>query len=714
MTISIIHLFVSFGRLLIRAHLVLLFLWFSCNLVHAAGPVEFAFAVEKTGQNPFAREIWAEVVLPTHETVRLPAFFEGKDRFAVRVRAEGQGDYVLGAITECIDGQKVALKMIARGSSKVRMRQVESLPAVSIDPKPPASFVFASGAKYVPVGANLAWPPSPGRMRFYRKAFRAFAQAGLNWSRVWMSQWGGLNLDWLTPEMGKSPTPGSLDLRVAENWDQLIALAEANGVYLQVVLQHHGQYSSDVDTSWPGNPWNVANPGGFLATPVEFFTLADAAKFTRMKYRYIIARWGYSPAVMAWEFFNEVHWVDAIHGKTKDEAAVARWHSEMAAYIRSLDHYHHLVTTSTEDLQNPIYADMDYFQPHNYAANMLAGVRHLDVAPEALGRPIFYGEIGDDHMSLSAAEKKSGVAIVPPIWASLMGEGRYPAQPWLGRELLEAGRLPELGAVARFIAATGLGKRTDLTPFSSAIESASHIPLVLVGGQMWKRFSSPEIIVPTDGREPVELALVPRIFLAGSPDHDNGYPSHATYHFEFPKPVVLHLQIADTSSGAGAIRVLVDGAMAVDVAWPERPKNEKDKGSHPRPEIPVPVAAGSHLIVVENPGPAGWFDLAKIDLGLDVPVLAAVGQRNADFLAVWIWHRTNVFSVKPTLPATGVLLLEDVPAGSWRATWWDSLKGTTTAPVLIHHEGGRLRLTTSPISRHAAVVLERQATPANQ
>jgi hypothetical protein len=52
-------------------------------------------------------------------------------------------------------------------------------------------------------------------------------------------------------------------------------------------------------------------------------------------------------------------------------------------------------------------------------------------------------------------------------------------------------------------------------------------------------------------------------------------------------------------------------------------------------------------------------------------------------------------------------VLEDVPAGTWHATWWDSLKGVPAAPVPIRHPGGTLRLPTPPISRHAAVTLTR-------
>jgi len=708
MHLSIFQPFADSWRRLSGICWVALLMWVFCSVLHAAEPVSFEFKVTPDGRNPFARELWADVVTPSGSVLHLPAFYAGKDRFAVRARAEAKGRYQLGKVSETVADRTVVLPATAVGRTTINNRETIAPPAIKIAADDPCAFQFTSGERFAPVGTNLAWADK--RLRFYRKAFKAFPKAGLNWMRVWMVHWSGLNLDWLPADMGKSPSPGTLDLRVAANWDKMVALAEENGVYLQIVLQHHGQYSSQVNPSWRDNPWNAANPGGFLKSAAEFFTSPEALSLTRMKYRYIVARWGYSPAVMAWELFNEVHWVDAMRGETRDEAAVARWHSTMAAYIRSFDAYRHLITTSTENLQSAIYADMDYFQPHLYASNLLAGVRHLDAEPTALARPIFYGEVGDDHLPVSADEKKSGITIVPPLWASLMGEGRYLAQPWLGHDLMATGRMEELSAVSRFVAATRLGRRVDVAPFSPPVESTTRVPFVLAGAYQWKQSSSHEVVVPLDGREPLEFALIPQIFMCAPDGKEGEYPNRVTYHFKCPKPVTLRLQITETSTAAGAMRVSIDGVVAAEQPWFERPKNEpvQTARSLTVPEVQVVVPAGAHAVVVENSAATGWFDLPKIDLELDVSVLAAAGQRSAGFMAIWVWHRTGVFSSKPTAPAAGTVVLDEVAEGSWRVTWWDTLKGTAAAPTLIQHQGGPLRLPTPLISRHAAVVLERQ------
>ena len=669
----------------------------------APEPVTFTFTVPSDRGNPFARDIWAEVITPSGQTVRLPAFFTGGQQFAVRVRAEALGEYQLGRITEVIKGVPATHTAKLVGRDKVRVRAIEDRPSVQSVTGASARLVLSTGATYVPIGANLAWADKD-RVTFHLRALAAFGDAGLNWTRIWMVHWSGLNLDWLPEDMGRSPPPGFFDLRVAADWDKIVSMAEDKGVYLQIVLQYHGQYSTGANPNWRQNPWNAANPGGFLHSPAEFFTSPAAKGLTALKYRYIVARWGYSPAVLAWELFNEVHWVDAMK---HDEAAVARWHSEMAAYIRSIDSYRHLVTTSTEDLRSLIYADLDYFQPHLYPADILAGARFFDPPPDQLNRPVFYGEAGDDHLPLTPEQKASAIAIVPPVWSSLMGMGRYPAQPWLGEQLIEKGRLDELRAVARFLDATNLGGRDGLTAFSPLLECSTRIPLVLGGGQFWRRRPELEITVPLDGSQLPVFADIPRI-LVGSPESlAEGYPGRVTYHFDLSRAVTLRLHVADTGANGAVIRAMLDGQIVATHSWAPHPANADGGSASPATELSFAADAGIHTLVVDNPGGPDWVDLADLDFGLDVPVLAAVGKRAGDFLALWVWHRAGVFALNPPAPVTGTLLLADVPAGTWHVTWWDTLKGVPTAPVTLTHEGGLLRLPTPPIARHAAVVLTR-------
>jgi endo-1,4-beta-mannosidase len=196
--------------------------------------------------------------------------------------------------------------------------------------------------------------------------------------------------------------------------------AEKSGIRFQLVLQHHGQFSTHSDANWDSNPWNKKN-GGWLSTPDEFFTNPRALAQTKAKYRYIIARWGYSTAVMAWELFNEVENTDSYTHKHQDE--IAAWHRAMANFIRQQDPYKHLITTSS-DLQLAMWQDMDFYQPHRYTSDPLSAAVLPD--PRKLEKPIFFGEFGPSKGMI----KDQGEWLRKALWAgAVSGAGGAP-QYW--------------------------------------------------------------------------------------------------------------------------------------------------------------------------------------------------------------------------------------------------------------------------------------------
>lgn len=671
----------------------------------AAGvaPVEFTFAVASDDRDPFARELWADVELPSGTTLRLPAYYAGGGRFAVRARAGERGVFRLRAISETRDGHAAGLERNVIGVDAVRIDAPATQPAVRTVKGPPGRFVLSNGQPYVPIGANLAWAPTEPT-RWYPDALRQLADAGGNWVRVWMSSWGGLNLDWPAAR-DTWPRRGELDAAVAAKWDLILAEAERAGLYVQLVLQHHGQYSSRVNPNWDQNPWNVANPGGFLKTPADFFVAPEAIRLTKQKYRYIVARWGYSPAVLAWELFNEVHWTDPVRIDGK-EAIVARWHEEMAGWIRSLDVYQHLITTSAEDLRSPIYHAMDYLQPHLYATAMLAAVRRFEVPPAQSDRPVFYGEVGNDHMPQTPAQRGSGIELAPLVWASLMGEGELPAQIWEGAKLLEQGRLPEWRAVTRFLAETQLANRSGLASFEAAVEGGTRMPMTVDAAEIWQHRAPQEVEVASDGRQPLSYGTIPRILVGAPASIKEGYPSKLTLRVDPPQATTAQLRFSDGGAGGAVVRVQVDGETVAEHAWPALKAQTGEPMLRPA-QLVFPLAAGRHAIVIENTGKEDWVDFQSLELAHEVSVLTAIGRRGPDFVALWVWHRQGVFALEPLAATQGNVIIPDLPAGTWQVTWWDTHEGVPSAPATVEHGGGALSLPTPRISRHAAVILTR-------
>jgi hypothetical protein len=669
----------------------------------ASKPIEFDFVAPDNPsiRNPYSRELWAEVVTPSGQRLQLPAYYADGGLYAVRARPDEVGPYRFGAVSETTLGIHMTDLVVSLVSpAEVRNPVRNRLPSILISPKDPRQFLRSDGVPFIPVGANLAWAPDGKNdtLAYYQNALPAFAKSNLNWMRIWMAHWDGLNLDWLPPRMGPSPKPGYLSEDVAQTWDRILESAEDNGVYVQVVLQHHGQVTTSDNSNWAENPWNAANPGGFLKTPEEFFTDPNARVITLLKYRYIVARWGYSPAVVSWELFNEVHWSDAF--RKGHEAEVARWHSSMATSIRLVDVYGHLITTSTENLRSAIYEKLDYYQPHLYAADPIAASRVFVPPLSALSRPAFYGEEGDDHEPASAEVKKAGLTLVPPVWASVMGEGTLPAQPWDGWQLLENNRLNELGAVYRFLVINRVAAQQDLAPFSAVVECPEQVPLRISAGESWQRRAPLEISYPLDGSLPLGAANIPATLVGKDSSRADGFPDRVTYHLDLPRAATMRVNVDSAAAGGGGLKVSVDGQVVASHEWAAGP------GAPVPSELDFPVGRGPHVLLLQDPGP-DWIGVSSIDTGLKAPALASIGRRNDRFIEAWVWNRENLYALKPAAPAAGTLILDNVPAGSWRVTWWDTEKGAPGAPVVVAHPGGALRIQTPPILRHAAVALSR-------
>lgn len=682
-----------------------------------AGFLEFSITIDEPGVRPFMRDIRARVAAPDGSSTVHPAFHYNGAEWKVRVRPVLAGTWRVIDILEYPGDGAAIRKLTPRASVAPQICDPENISRVQpvdIDPRNTRGFAFPDGRPYFPFGANLGW--STGELSF-AQAFLKMESAGLNWTRIWMAHWSTMNLDWLPVHASRpSPRPGDIDEEPARNWDAVIALAEKHGVWLQIVLQHHGQYSLTNNSNWDINPWNKAN-GGFLDTPSDFFTSPEAIRLTKAKYRYIIARYGHSPAILAWELFNEVHWTEPM-GQGRDDILGA-WHDEMAAFLRANDPYRHLVTTSHDNLRSPVYASMDFLQPHIYAVNMQAAVRRFNFLPATPARPVFYGETGDENMLLSDAQLASGETLVRILWPAIFaGGGALPGQTWFWEKILPNPALrSEMRALATFIAASRLPeKNASMTAFSPAVACGATVPRIFTAGHSWAVSPATSLRIPDDGHDTPALADIPRFYIADPRYLALGFKR--AFQITFNKPAdataPVSIMLTDIGHEGGSLRIIIDGDTAYEHKWSPRPAASPLLPHH----ISLPVPAGEHTIVLENTGDSATgriasFRLGTIDLPGTQPALAACGLRSTheDTVLLYIWHRENIFAEKEKLsaPAAGEVLVDDLPAGEWTATWWDMAGGGPAARAVVAHNGGTLRLRTPAIERHASVILEKRS-----
>jgi hypothetical protein len=289
---------------------------------------------------------------------------------------------------------------------------------------------FDGDSTFIPIGENLGWAGRDPYLDYRRWITRLAANKG-NFIRVWMPSWG-LGLEWQKGRNGYEGI-GRYKQSNAALLDWLLDYCEEKGVYVMLSLDHHGQVSSKVDPNWSENPYNAANGGPCVHT-WDFFTDTVARHWIANRFRYITARYGYSPNIMAWELFNEVDWTDDF---SHHRADVAGWHAEMAALLRRLDVNRHLITTSYgmavyDSLVWRLPA-MDFTQTHYYTLKPLDSVLSAGNAHylSAYGKPTLNGEFGlsGDGRPL-AANDPGGIYVHNALWGSMLSGAMGPGLSW--------------------------------------------------------------------------------------------------------------------------------------------------------------------------------------------------------------------------------------------------------------------------------------------
>jgi hypothetical protein len=235
--------------------------------------------------------------------------------------------------------------------------------------KNPDSYYFwkyDSGKAFRGIGENVAWDTRSYNnvMYPYENLFPLLGNNGCNFVRVWLCEWN-IPIEWATL--------GRYTESAAERLEEVFSLAEENGIYLLISLNTYSEFKSTKNTwgtgdDWVRNPYNIAK-GGPCATAASFFTNATAKKYYKNKLRYFIARWGYHPNLGVIEFFNEVDHLYNDGDAQVPEADIVSWHNDMSTYLKSIDPFKHLVTTSFSYKWIPNLwnvSNLDFTQTHPY------------------------------------------------------------------------------------------------------------------------------------------------------------------------------------------------------------------------------------------------------------------------------------------------------------------------------------------------------------
>jgi hypothetical protein len=386
---------------------------------------------------------------------------------------------------------------------------------------------FDDGTPFRGLGENLGWESrSPDDSRHFKALHEEprfnygyllgrLGSAGGNFFRTWMCPWN-LPLEWprVTETRRYADHPGSrFNPDAIARMDALVEMAEASGTYVMLALDAHIAF---MGRHWDLNPYNRKN-GGPAATPMDFFTDPTARARYRDRLRYLVARWGYSPHLAVWEFFNEIDHV--VHDRKPDpipDAVITAWHAEMGAELRRLDPYGRPVTTS---ISHRVIAGLDAVEA--LAFNQRHIYRNTDVIPQVIrdelrrsGKPYVIGEYGyewDWNKDFNAFADRMDDDFKRGLWLGLFSPTPILPMSWWWEFFDERGVTAYFGAVRlisdRMLAA-GRGEFAEIPADAGAARTLA----VRCGGETFVYLHNPAAtairvnVQLTDRRDAVPVA----------------------------------------------------------------------------------------------------------------------------------------------------------------------------------------------------------------
>ncbi len=537
------------------------------------------------------------------------------------------------------------------------------------------------------IGENVCWPSGRGTYD-YDTWFAAMQNAGENYARIWMCPWSfGIETD------ANSLTRYRLDR--AWQLDYVLRLAEQRGIYLLLCLDFHGMFEVTPDVFggnnfWPANPYNVTN-GGPCLNQNAFFTNNTARTIYEKRLRYLVARFGYSPNLLAWQLLNEI---DNEYGYL-NPTDVAAWHGVMGAWLHANDPVGRLVTTSlTGSSDRPeiwTLPQMDFADYHSYSEPAPA-LRLANVTQSFLRRyvkPVLIDEFGTDWRGWNRTNDLYLRGFRQGLWGGALGGSVGAAMSWWWEDIHAEGDYPVCSALASILSRTGWGRGTwSSIVFKTAGKPPDTVGNLIPGGQpfsallylngAWGGGGSGQLAVPNPTAAGYSATTFDS-FIHGQAHADLRVPLRLSAWLTNNARLTMHLN----SVSDGAILVVrangtelfrtnlanLDGGYSVN--------NEYNT------DLIVNLPSGKRLIEVTNAG-LDWFFLDWVRLeqvlpavypGNWVPSPDAIGLRGTNESLLYLVAPGASFpagATNATLPLQHgqTVTLSNWPAGSFFAQWY--------------------------------------------
>lgn len=179
---------------------------------------------------------------------------------------------------------------------------------VQVSAENPRYFETSAGEPFIPLGPNLCFPRTVTEpdavVAYYRKLIAELAAAGGNYIRLWLG----------APCFEiESKAEGQFEARQLQTIEAVVAIAEAAGVRIKFTFEHFRTMEPRAEAEqFPGVASFVKDVyhrsrGGSLNSIGEFLTSPVGERIFLRKLDCLAEHFRESPAVMAWELWNEVN-----------------------------------------------------------------------------------------------------------------------------------------------------------------------------------------------------------------------------------------------------------------------------------------------------------------------------------------------------------------------------------------------------------------------
>lgn len=525
---------------------------------------------------------------------------------------------------------------------------------------------FDNGEQLILVGENMAWQNSNPYTN-YKNWLTQLNDNGGNYFRLWHAHWG-LGIEW---KEGWNGFHGLGQYKESNCFyqDWLYDFCAEKGIYIMLTLQHHGPVSSNVNSNWKDSPYNIVN-GGMCQNTWDFFTHPDAIALTQNRYRYIVARWGYSRSILTWELFNEVNWTDNF---STHQTEIQDWHADMAAFLKGIDPYQHLVTTSyAHSDQDPVVwnnPDIDITQTHFYINTsnieraLAAGVQEY---LELYEKPTLTGEFGlGGSPNLSNADP-DGIHLHNALWGALFGGGIGTAMTWWWDVYVHPRDLYyHFGPVASMTADVPFVDK-DMQPTTAYVIDAPG-DLILTPNLGWGSLGDEDITINENGTTTPSNPGLGQ-YLYGS-SWNTQYRSPPNFSVNFPEEGEFTVKTNMDSGQNPKISIYLNGNLVLN------------ENADTNETFTILVPPGPNLIKVDNLGTdwitIGSYEFMGVGSKADVYALVSDDQQVA---TGWVLNRDyNHISIdengEPESIIGGELVIEGFQDGDYFVKWYDCLTG---------------------------------------